>query len=156
MRTLVLACLIAAATFTGAWEAKAVELLQPDPAFSAKKVVSIQLNALKSNDTPEEDAGIAQTGAFAHPDNRRTTGPLPRFRRMIKGPLYRMLLNHRAYEIEEVSQSARQAVFAVTVTASDGQAYGFRWRVQKIIEGEHAGAWATIAVSPPMHAGDAT
>ena len=79
----------------------AAELL-PDPARSPAEVIAIQLSALQANDTPEPDAGIAQTFAFAHPDNRRVTGPLSRFAQMIKGPQYQVLLGHRSHEIREV------------------------------------------------------
>lgn len=134
----------------------AQDLLQPDPAFSPKKVVSIQLKALKRNDTPEADAGIRQTWAFAHPANRRVTGPYPRFERMIRMPSYAPLLGHRRHLIEKVAESEDVARFAVTVTAGNGKVYGYQWEVRKIAEGVHAGAWATTAVSPPMDAGDST
>lgn len=134
----------------------AQEILEPDPAFSPKKVVSIQLKALKRNDTPEPDFGIRQTWAFAHPANRRMTGPLERFTRMIRSPRYKMLLNHRAHEIEALERKSGVAVFAVTVTDKTGEVFGYRWEVRKIDDGENAGAWATTAVSPPMDAGDAT
>ena len=62
----------------------AADLLAPDPALSPAEVVVIQLDALRGNEA-ETDAGIAQTWAFAHPDNKRMTGPLPRFAQMIKG-----------------------------------------------------------------------
>lgn len=134
----------------------AQELLQPDPAFSPKKVVSIQLNALKRNDTPEADAGIRQTWAFAHPANRRVTGPYPQFKRMIEMPSYAPLLGHRRHLIEKVAQGEDVARFAVTVTARNGKVYAYQWEVRKIAEGADAGAWATTAVSPPMDAGDST
>ena len=136
--------------------AGAQEILQPDPAFSPKKVVSIQLKALQRNDTPEADAGIRQTWAFAHPANRRITGPYPRFRSMIKMPSYDPLLGHSKHLIEQVEVSAATARFAVTVTARNGKVYAYQWEVRRIEEGEHAGAWATTAVSPPMDAGDST
>jgi hypothetical protein len=133
----------------------AADVLMPDPALSPAEVVSIQLTALQANDTPETDAGIAQTWAFAHPDNKRMTGPLPRFTQMIKGPLYQMLLDHRSHEVKEVSRTDNQAVFAVTVTSQTGKVVGYRWSVAKIADGEHAGAWMTIAVSPPILVGEA-
>ena len=136
--------------------AGAQEILQPDPAFSPKKVVSIQLKALQRNDTPEADAGIRQTWAFAHPANRRITGPYPRFRSMIKMPSYDPLLGHSKHLIEQVEVSEATARFAVTVTARNGKVYAYQWEVRKIAEGKHAGAWATTAVSPPMDAGDST
>jgi Domain of unknown function (DUF4864) len=132
----------------------AAELLAPHPALSPAEVVAIQLDALQAN-AAESDAGIAQTWAFAHPDNKRMTGPLPRFAQMLKGPQYRMLLNHRSHEVIEVSRTDQEAVFAVTVTTAAGDVLGCRWTVAKVIDGEHAGAWMTIAVSPPVPAGQA-
>ena len=133
----------------------ATDVLMPDPALSPAEVVSIQLTALQANDTPETDAGIAQTWAFAHPDNKRMTGPLPRFAQMIKGPQYRMLLDHRSHEVKEVSRTDNQAVFAVTVTSQTGTVVGYQWSVAKLADGENAGAWMTIAVSPPVAVGEA-
>jgi hypothetical protein len=74
---------------------------------------------------------------------------------MIKGPLYRILLGHRWHEIKEVSRAGDQADFAVTVTSQTGEVVGYRWSVAKVTEGEHAGAWMTIAVSPPISIGEA-
>jgi hypothetical protein len=133
----------------------AQDVRTPDPALSPAEVVEIQLTALQANDAPQTDAGIAQTWAFAHPDNKRITGPLPRFTQMIEGPLYRILLNHRSHEVKEVSRTDDEAVFAVTVTTQTGEVFGYRWSVAKVADGENAGAWMTIAVSPPVPAGEA-
>lgn len=132
----------------------AAELL-PDPTLSPAEVIAIQLSALQANDSPEPDAGIAQTFAFAHPDNRRVTGPLPRFAQMLKGPRYEVLLNHLAHEIREVASTDDEAAFAVIVTSRTGAVVGFRWAVARVAGGEHAGAWMTIAVSPPVPVGNA-
>jgi hypothetical protein len=134
--------------------ARAADPLGPDPALSPAEVVAIQLDALQANEA-ETDAGIARTWAFAHPDNRRMTGPLPRFAQMIKGPQYRMLLNHRSHEVREVSRTDEEAVFAVRVTTAAGDVVGNRWTVARVRDGEHAGAWMTIAVSPPVPVGQA-
>jgi hypothetical protein len=133
----------------------AADVLQPDPTRSPAEVIAIQLSALQANDTPERDAGIAQTFAFAHPDNKRITGPLPRFAQMIKGPQYQVLLGHRSHEINEVFRNDDQAAFAVIVTSRTGEVVGFRWAVARVADGEHAGAWMTIAVSPPVPVGNA-
>ena len=133
----------------------AAEPRMPDAALSPAEVVSIQLNALQANDTPEPDAGIAQTWAFAHPDNKRVTGPLSRFAQMIKGPLYQILLNHRSHDIKEISRTDDRADFEVTVTSEAGEVVGYRWSVAKVAEGANAGAWMTIAVSPPVSIGEA-
>jgi hypothetical protein len=147
--------LLAAALLVLTAPSWAADVLVPDPGLSPAEVVAIQLAALQANDAPETDAGIAQTWAFAHPDNKRMTGPLPRFAQMIKGPQYRMLLNHRSHEVREVSRTDDQAEFTVTVTAENGEAFGYGWIVRKVADGENAGAWMTAAVSPPIRLGDA-
>ena len=83
------------------------------------------------------------------------TGPLPRFAQMIKGPQFRMLIDHRAHEIEEVVRTEDGAVFAVTVTAETGEVVIYQWQVRKVAHGREAGAWMTTAVSPPIRAGNA-
>ena len=131
----------------------AAELRMPDPALSPAEVVEAQLKALQLNDTPEADAGILQTWVFAHPDNKRVTGPLPRFAAMIKGPQYRMLLDHRSHEVEEASRTDDEVVFSVTITSESGEAAIYQWRVAKVADGELVGNWMTIAVSAPSRAG---
>ena len=67
--------------------ARTSELVYPNPDIAPAEVIAIQLNGLQYNDSPETDAGIRQTWAFAHPRNRAMTGPLPRFASMLKGPV---------------------------------------------------------------------
>jgi len=134
--------------------ASALDIQRPDPALSAQEVVAIQLQALKNNDEPRKDAGIKQTYALAHPQNKRMTGPLPKFTQMIKGPMYKVMLNHQAHSIDEVAQSDSRAVFGVTVVGAAGEVYKFRWTVRRIDGGDDAGAWATTAVSPPQTTDD--
>jgi hypothetical protein len=43
----------------------------------------------------------------------------------------------------------------VTVTSQTGEVVGYRWSVAKVTDGENAGAWMTIAVSPPISIGEA-
>ena len=147
--------LVAVALLAMAAPLWAADLREPDPALSPADVVAIQLNALQTNDMPGTDAGIAQTWAFAHPDNKRVTGPLPRFAQMIKGPLYQVLLGHRSHEIREVLATDDQVDFAVTVTSQTGEVVGCQWSVAKAAGGENAGAWMTLSVSPPLPIGEA-
>ena len=53
------------------------ELLKPNSNIKPSKVVEIQLNGLKKNDINYKDSGIEQTWNFAHPSNKKSTGPLP-------------------------------------------------------------------------------
>ncbi|MSV29914.1 MAG: hypothetical protein EXQ52_14390 [Bryobacterales bacterium] len=59
----------------------------PGPALTPAEVVRTQITALRNNDKPRKDAGIATAFRFASPGNRAATGPLDRFILMVKGPL---------------------------------------------------------------------
>ena len=59
------------------------ELLKPSPNLEPQKIISIQLQALKDNNNPYKNSGIEQTWEFAHPSNRKFTGPLSKFIKMI-------------------------------------------------------------------------
>lgn len=131
------------------------ELQQPSPDLSPQRVVEIQLQSLQRNDSPTPDAGIEQTWAFAHPDNKQLTGPLERFALMIKGPNYNLLLKLREYRIEKVVRTENRALFNVSIVTAAGQRASFQWEVAKVDAGIHAGAWMTIGVSPPLRSGDA-
>ena len=142
--------------FLLAMPATAQELLTPDPNLPPKSVVEIQLQSLQNNDVPIPDTGIAQTWAFAHPDNKRVTGPLERFARMIKSPDYRNMLDHQEHIIKPVVQTDDYALFAVTIITADDQKMSFKWEVKKVKTGEFSGSWMTIAVSPPLRGGGST
>ena len=91
------------------------DLLNPSNSIKPKEVVEIQLNGLMNNDIEFEDSGIEQTWNFAHPSNKKNTGPLPNFKRMIKGRSYQMLLNHINHTITEVGSSDKWAQFEVII-----------------------------------------
>ena len=146
-------CAVALVFTTAA--AQAANIVEPDPALSPTAVVETQLDALQVNDTPQIDAGIAQAWAFAHPDNKRITGPLPRFARMIKGPLYRFLLDHGSHEVKEVSKTKDTAILIVTVTSKIDEVIVYQWQLAKVAEGENAGTWMTTRVSAPVYGGQA-
>ncbi len=135
--------------------AGAAEPAGPDPALAPKDVVAIQLEALQNNDDPQPNAGIARTFAFAHPDNRRVTGPLPRFERMIRSPAYLPLIDHSAHQIERVEGDGDMVRFKVVVETPNGRALTYLWEVRRVGEGPHEGAWLTTNVSAPVDAGRA-
>ncbi len=135
--------------------AHAAEPLGPDPALSPEDVVQIQLEALQRNDIPTQDAGIRQAWMLAHPDNRRVTGPLPRFERMIKGAAYRPLIGHAAHDIERLGTTEEQVTFKVTIQTPEGDVLEYLWAVGRVNDGAAKDAWMTTAVSPPRQAGQA-
>ena len=106
------------------------------------------------NDSPEKDSGIIQTWFFAHPNNQRVTGPIERFKNMIKTDSYSMLLNHENYEIVEVYKSKGVSTFEVTIMDKDKKYYKFKWQVEKYeLDGFLKNCWLTTAVSQPMPMG---
>ena len=127
------------------------EMIKPDPSISAKDVISIQLKALQINNSPFEDAGIEQTWEFAHPNNRKYTGPLNNFIRMLKNPSYSMMLDHLEHNIIPVEEEETVSYYFVELTDINGKKYGFEWTVEKVIEnGKYKDCWMTIGVSTPL------
>jgi len=133
----------------------AAEPIGPDPALAPEEVVAVQLEALKHNDDPTPNTGIAQTYALAHPDNKRVTGPLLRFELMIRSPAYRPLLGHSAHQIERVAGNDMIVRFRVVVETPNGDAVKYLWEVGRVRDGPDKGAWLTTNVSAPVDAGQA-
>ena len=136
-------------------------LVRPDPSIAPAEVVAIQLMSLKNNDLVEADFGIRQTWSFAHPQNRKITGPFPRFAMMLKGPGYDVLLNHKSHSIKTGSNTASGQTndvemwqqFDVLMETRRGEILYFSWVVQKVTSGQFKDCWMTVAVSPPQPAG---
>jgi len=130
------------------------EILKPSSEIKPEQVIKIQLSALMKNDNLYKDRGIIQTWQFAHPNNQKMTGPLERFKKMIKNDSYSMLLNHSDHEILEVYLSNKVATFEVTILDKEKKYYKFKWQVEKYnIEGALKDCWLTTAVSQPMPLG---
>ena len=130
------------------------DLIKPNIEIEPKKVVKIQLSALKKNDNPYKDRGIIQTWEFAHPNNQKITGPLEKFKNMIKTDSYSMLINHSNHEILEIYMSSKIATFEVTVLDDEKKYYKFKWQVEKYDrEGQLKNCWLTTAVSQPIPLG---
>ena len=129
------------------------DIIKPNYTIEPDKVIEIQLNGLKKNN-PNSNDGIKQTWEFAHPNNRKMTGPLDRFKNMIKTDSYSMLLNHKEHEITQVYNSGEVATFEVTILSSEKKYYKFKWQVEKYnLEGSLNNCWLTTAVSQPIPMG---
>ena len=130
------------------------DLLIPDNSILPSKVIKIQLDALMNNDKEFEDSGIEQTWNFAHPNNKRNTGPLPNFKMMIKGNSYQMLLNHLSHTITELGSSDNWAQFEVVILDKDKIYHKFNWQVEKFtLEGPLQDCWLTTVVTNPIPLG---
>ena len=130
------------------------ELLSPNNTISPKEVVKIQLSGLQQNDLKYKDSGIEQTWQFAHPNNKRVTGPLNNFKLMIKSDSYRMMINHLSHTINELGSSDKWAQFEVIILDKDKIYHKFNWQVEKYTsEGTLKDCWLTTMVSSPIPLG---
>jgi hypothetical protein len=130
------------------------DLLFPNNSILPADVIKIQLNALMDNDGKFKDSGIEQTWNFAHPNNKKNTGPLPNFKMMIKGNSYQMLLNHLSHTITELGSSDKWAQFEVVILDKEKIYHKFNWQVEKFtMEGPLQGCWLTTVVSSPVPLG---
>ena len=130
------------------------EILKPSSNIRPSEVVKIQLNGLQKNDLDFKDSGIEQTWNFAHPNNKKVTGPLPNFKRMIKGDAYQMMLDHISHTITELGSSDNWAQFEVIILDKNKIYHKFNWQVEKYtIDGLLKDCWLTTMVSNPIPLG---
>ena len=130
------------------------EILKPSSNIKPSEVVKIQLNGLQKNDLDFKDSGIEQTWNFAHPNNKKVTGPLPNFKRMIKGDSYQMMLDHLSHTITELGRSDNWAQFEVIILDKDKIYHKFNWQVEKyLLDGSLKDCWLTTMVSNPIPLG---
>ena len=91
-------------------------------------VLMIQLNSLQNNNVPYKDAGIEQTWEFAHPNNKKMTGPLNKFKQMIYSTNYEMLIDHENNEITILNESNNKSVYKVYILSKDKKKYYYIWQ----------------------------
>ena len=130
------------------------ELLNPSSAITPKEVIKIQLSGLQQNDLEYKDSGIEQTWNFAHPNNKKVTGPLNNFKRMIKSASYQMMIDHLSHTITEIGSSNKSAQFEVIILDKNKIYHKFNWQVGKYTaEGSLKDCWLTTMVSSPISLG---
>ena len=130
------------------------DLLKPNESILPSEVVKIQLTGLQKNDLNFKDSGIEQTWNFAHPNNKKVTGPLPNFKRMLKGDSYQMMIDHLSHTITKVGSGDNWAQFEVIILDKNKIYHKFNWQVEKYTkDGELMNCWLTTMVSNPIPLG---
>jgi len=130
------------------------DLVKPSKNILPTEVVKIQLTGLQNNDLDYNDSGIEQTWNFAHPNNKKVTGPLGKFKRMIKGPSYQMMIDHLSHTITELESSDNRAQFEVIILDKNRIYHKFNWQVEKYtLDGVLKDCWLTTMVSNPIPLG---
>lgn len=139
----VTALLVVLATPVGASD---LPRTQPDPSLSPQDVVSIQIEALRNNDTPHEDKGIEVTFNFASPANKRVTGPLERFKAMVHNAIFGPMINHRNASYENLLVEGEFARIDVIMNSKEGEYLGYRFFLSRQHGNQYEGSWMTDAV----------
>jgi len=130
------------------------DLESPNNLILPAEVIKIQLEGLMNNDKDFKDSGIEQTWNFAHPNNKKNTGPLPDFKMMIKGNSYQMLIDHLNHTITELGSSDKWAQFEVIILDKNKIYHKFNWQVEKYtMDGPLKDCWLTTMVSNPISLG---
>ena len=130
-------------------------LTKPNVSLKPFDVLTIQLNSLQRNNIPFNDAGIEQVWEFAHPNNKKITGPLEKFKKMIYSKNYKMLIGHESSEITILSESTSRSVYKVYIVSNDKKKFSYIWQIEKVSqEGGLKNCWMTTSVSGPKYLGE--
>ena len=128
--------------------ADAPDLPRPSSGLQPGEVVKIVIDALAKNDQPFPDAGIETTFNFASPTNKANTGPLERFARLVKGPVFGQMINHRDSTFSDVILEGNKALRLVQIIGENNETLYFAFRLGLQVEGDYAGMWLTESVWP--------
>ena len=124
----------------------------PSDKFSAHNVVEIQLMSLQSNS--DQNRGIYQCWIFAHPNNKKYTGPFKSFVLMIRNDPYNVLLNSKFFKIKVLSENKKKARIEVLLDSKNNRRYKIFWHLGKAtIDTKCRDCWMTLGVSQPFDMG---
>lgn len=137
-----LACLLSAALGLACTHAAAPAA--PNPALDPAQVVQLQLDAMREG----TDAGLATVFGFASPGNRQQTGPVERFRQMIRAA-YPEMLRHRNSKLAPTVVDGDHAIQGVELVAEDGQEFRYVFILSRQRETPFEGCWMTDSVIRP-------
>ena len=129
-------------------ESPALRTPVPSPSLTARDVVTIQLDALRRNDEPYDDAGIETVFRFASEGNQRSTGPLKRFAGLVRNPLYAPLLYHRRADLGETHTLGDEVAWMnVRVVAYNDQPHIYEFMLSRDPD---TSCWRTDSVLPTL------
>ena len=126
----------------------APDMPRPSSELQPGEVVQIVIDALGENDYPFTDAGIETAFNFSSPANKVNTGPLERFVKLVKGPVFGKMINHRDSTLSKVILEGNKALRLVQIVGANNETLYFAFRLGLQQEGDYAGMWLTEAVWP--------
>ena len=132
---------------------KALSNVLPNDIFSAIEVVELQMTSLQTN-SKINNAGIYQCWLFAHPENKKYTGPFSNFKRMIADTSYKILLNSIKFKTQLISKYDKVVKYSVVIDAFDNKRYKLVWVLEKAkLNKDCKNCWMTTAVTQPQFMG---
>ena len=132
---------------------KATSDVLPNDLFSSIEVVELQMSSLQTN-TKNNNSGIYQCWLFAHPENKKYTGPFNNFKRMISDTSYKILLNSNKFRVKLLNENKNNATYSVNVDAYDNKRYNLMWVLEKAsISQDCKNCWMTTSVTQPQFMG---
>ena len=132
---------------------KATSDVLPNDLFSSIEVVELQMSSLQTN-TKNNNSGIYQCWLFAHPENKKYTGPFNNFKRMISDTSYKILLNSTKFKVKLLNENKNSATYSVNVDAYDNKRYNLTWVLEKAsISQDCKNCWMTTSVTQPQFKG---
>ena len=132
---------------------KALSNVLPNDIFSAIEVVELQMTSLQTNSKINNE-GIYQCWLFAHPENKKYTGPFSNFKRMIADTSYKILLNSIKFKTQLISKSDKVIKYSVVIDAFDNKRYQLDWVLEKTkLNKDCKNCWMTTVVTQPQFIG---
>ena len=125
----------------------------PNDIFSSAEVVELQMTSLQTN-SKINNLGIYQCWLFAHPENKKYTGPFTNFKSMISNTSYNVLLNSLKFKTKLLSKNKKVTKFSVDVDAYDNKRYNLTWVLEKTyLNKDCMNCWMTTSVTQPKFIG---
>jgi len=132
---------------------KTLSNVLPNDIFSAIEVVELQMTSLQTNSKINNE-GIYQCWLFAHPENKKYTGPFSNFKRMIADTSYKILLNSIKFKTKLISKSDKVVNYSVVIDAFDNKRYQLDWVLEKAKLNKNCkNCWMTTVVTQPQFIG---
>ena len=125
----------------------------PNDMFSSTEVVELQMTSLQTN-SKNNNSGIYQCWLFAHPENKKFTGPYERFEKMILSNQYKILLNHVSHKITLITNSEDNYIYNIELITKNKKIVFYEWHLEKSTTDKCDSCWFTTIVLPPVNIGN--
>lgn len=105
------------------------------PQMTARDIIKIQMNAMQANN--RNNSGIRAAFKYASPENKKKTGPFPKFKRMLLSDNYKHLLNNQKWKIvPKTIKKKRDELYSVLVevlSSHDDKNHRYRFTLTRQI-----------------------